>query len=271
MYRILVCFHTTPNPDLLSEDEWIAGSRTGAVDTDYLKKELSAYDESALELSCRFADACGADVPCQLCAVTIADGGGDRFLQMLAAVGFAQTDRIAIPDETARVSLSSEQTAGLLYSYIKQQGPFDLILCGRCSSDGSMGKAPLLLAEALGMRCITQVTNVTPADGSGIKVIHDTDTGVRETIWHEAAVLVIGNAADTYLRVPTLRARMQHKGQRIGLYDSAALMPQERAAGAVLRFMEPVLQKRDAVRIDVSDPAEAARIMRSYFETWMNE
>mgnify|MGYP004531527751 FL=1 len=71
--RILNCFHTIADLDLLSEDDWISDSQSGCIDTCYLKQILNCYDESALELSCRLRDACTAsEISCECTAVTVA-------------------------------------------------------------------------------------------------------------------------------------------------------------------------------------------------------
>ena len=273
MTRTLTCFHISVDLDMLSESEWTSGSTSGYIDTCYLKKSIPCYDESALELTCRFSDQCsskGLDHSCT--AVTASEKSGDRFLETLAAVGFAQTDRIHLQDDSERTALSSEQLSKLLFSYIQKQEPFDLILAGTQSADGNQGKVPLLLAELLNIRCITQVTDFSPVDEDHAFVSYYRDDALCEETVSYPVLLVIGNSADTYLRVPTLKQRMKSKKQPIGVYDPAALCPESDMAGGgriTLCSMEPSIQKRETTLIDGDDPLENAAIMYEYYKKWI--
>lgn len=271
--KLLVCFHATADLDMLSESEWISGSASGCIDTSYLKKTLNCYDESALELACRFGAQCSADEKeCSLTAVTAAETKANRFLETLAAVGFSQTDRIHISDgeETA---LTSERLSSLLYSYIQKQNAFDFVLCGEKSADGYQGRTPLLLAELLGIRCITQVIGFQPADYGQISVEYYRDDALcRETI-KAPALLVIGNAADTYLRVPTLKQRMQSKKQPVTVYGTEELLSscdKTLESHDTLCAMAAEIPTRDAISIDGSNPKEAAEAMFNYYKKWVN-
>ena len=97
--RILNCFHTIADLDLLSEDDWISGSSSGYIDTCYLKQILNCYDESALELSCRVREASiSSDISCECTAVTVSDQKAKSFLERMAALGFTGTDLIQLDD-----------------------------------------------------------------------------------------------------------------------------------------------------------------------------
>ncbi len=275
MTRILTCFHFSVDLDMLSESEWISGGTSGYIDASYLKKEIPCYDESALELACRFSDRCSSrGLDCVCTAVTASEKSGDRFLETLAALGFSGTDRIHLQDDRQRTALSSEQLSGLLFSYIQKQEPFDLILAGAQSADGNQGKTPLLLAELLNIRCITQVTDFSPVDEGHALVSYYRDDALCEETVSYPVLLVIGNSADTYLRVPTLKQRMKSKQQPVGVYDPEALCRGSDLAGdgrITLRSMEPVIQKRDTILVDGDDPSENAAIMYEYFKKWITQ
>lgn len=271
MIKLLVCCHAAAELDMLSESEWISGSASGYIDTGYLKETIGCYDESALELACRFSDQCAAmNDACSLAAVTAGTKSSGRFLETLAAVGFSQTDRIHLSDDQEEKALSSERLSLFLSSYIQKQEPFDLILCGEQSSDGYQGRVPLLLAEHLGIRCITQVTSFQPeADGRvAVSYVRD-DALCRETIT-PPALLVVGNTAGTYLRVPTLKQRMQSKKQPVTVYEPGELLSGPGAPeSCVLSAMTAEIPTRDAVQADGSDPQKGAEILYDYYKKWV--
>lgn len=275
--RLLNCFHTIADLELLSEDDWISGSGSGHIDTCYLKQILNCYDESALELACRFRDAACSSVPvCSCTAVTVSADNNKTFLELLAALGFTDTHLISLRDPTSMETLSSEKAVALLYAYIQKQVPFDFILTGAQSGDGSQGKVPFLLAEYLGIRCISNVTDIRPVSETSVSVISHLDSEIREETVSGPAVLVIGNVVGTYLRVPTLRQRMQSRHQEIAVFHEDSLCS-EMSAGQYLSSeeniqllnIEPVIQKRTSEIVNGSDPDEAARILYDHYKKWV--
>lgn len=268
--RILNCFHTIADLDLLSEDDWISGSQSGYIDTCYLKQILNCYDESALELSCRLRDACAAsEIPCTCTAVSVSEQKAKPFLERMAALGFTGTDLIQPDKGTLTEHLTSERTAGFLYSYIKNQQNFDFILTGTQSGDGSQGKVPFLLAEYLGIRCISNVIDIHPVSKDSLFVTSQRDAVICEETVTSPAILVIGNIAGAFLRVPTLRQRMQSKGQEICIYSESGLPPSVSDDTVRLLCIEPVLQQRDSEVFEDTDPSEAARVLFDYYKKWI--
>lgn len=268
--RILNCFHTIADLDLLSEDDWISDSESGYIDTCYLKQILNCYDESALELSCRLRDAYASlEILCECTAVTVADQKARPFLERMAALGFTGTDLIQINENSLTEHLTSERTAGLLYSYIKKQQDFDFILTGTQSGDGAQSKVPFLLAEYLGIHCISNVIGISPVSEDSIFVTSQGDAEICEETVHAPALLVIGNIAGTFLRVPTLRQRMQSRNQEIKFYPESDLPAAVSDDSVRLLGIEPVLQQRDSEVFEDNDPSEAARVLFDYYKKWI--
>ena len=54
--RIVVGFKVTPDYEALRPSDW-AGAATGGLQTRYVRRILSCFDESALELALRLRDA----------------------------------------------------------------------------------------------------------------------------------------------------------------------------------------------------------------------
>lgn len=207
MIKVLVCFTTVPQMELLSEEEWSSGCRSGIIDTSGLKQELNSYDESALELTCRFADDAASMGLCvSKNAVTIGPHISEQQLKTIAALGFSRTDRICCehPD-----TMDSEMAANILKDYILKSENYDLIIMGSQSSPGNSSQTPFMLSEALGFHCISQVTNYQPIDDKSLCVCHKLDGGECAEDLLYPAVLTIGTVASSYLRVPTLRDRMK--------------------------------------------------------------
>ncbi|MGI6056997.1 MAG: electron transfer flavoprotein subunit beta/FixA family protein [Bilifractor sp.] len=213
MIKVLVCFTTVPQMELLSEDEWSSGCRSGIIDTSGLRQELNSFDESALELTCRFADdAASMGLYISKNAVTIGSRASEQLLKTIAALGFTHTDRICCENPE---TLDSESAARILKEYILESESFDLIIMGSQGSPGNSRQTPFMLSEALGFHCISQVTRYQPIDERSLRICHTLDGGECTEDLLYPAVLTIGTVASTYLRVPTLRDRMKVPKDRI--------------------------------------------------------
>lgn len=283
MVNLLTCFHTLSDPDVLSEKEWIEGCKTGAMDFSYIRKTVNCFDESALELACRFRDM-GEENTTALTAVTIGDKTDESALRTLAALGFVHVARIDTGTENGTENLTSEETANALVSWIKRQAnpalsmPFDLIITGQRSGDWNQAKVPMLIADQLGIRCLSNVTGFIPSDDKGAVVRWLMDDAVCSAYIEYPAVMSIGDVSGAFLRVPTLRQRMKSKQQPVDISmvctdyldeDQKTSVPSIRPVDLIA--MEPLVESRDAVIIDNTSVDEASDTMLSYFREWIEE
>lgn len=217
-----------------------------------------------------------SDINCECTAVTVSEQKARPFLERMAALGFIGTDLIQLNENTQAEDLSSEKTAGLLYSYIKKQPTFNFILTGLQSGDGAQGKTPFLLAEYLGIRCISNVTGISPVSDGVVFVTSQRDTEICTETISSPALLVIGNVAGTFLRVPTLRQRMQSRSQKITFYDESELesfsekeLNLNKANSIRLTGIEPILQQRESEVFKDVDSSKAARVLFDYYKKWI--
>lgn len=271
MAHLLTCFHTLADPDVLSEKEWIDGCASGSVDFSYIRKTINSFDESALELSCRFRDL-AKDGEAILSAVTIGDKTNETALRTLAALGFGRVVRIDAEVE----SLTSEGVADILACWIEARNSetgnasfFDLIITGQRSGDWNQAKVPVLIADQLGVKCFTNVTGFAPADDNGAIVTWLTDDAACTAYVSYPAVLSIGDVSGAFLRVPTLRQRMDSKKQTV----EVIMADNDKGGDCCIRSkdMKPVVERREAVFIDGTDAEAAADSMLLYFTKWMEE
>ena len=267
---ILVAFQIIADPDKLDEQDWVTGCENGRLDFSYIKKAVNSCDESALELACRFRDMSEEEVT--LSAVTIGDKTADSVLKTLIALGYDEAVRLSTDSLPDQDTITSEYVAEAIACQVRNHGGYDLILTGRQSGDWNMGTAPLQLADRLGYLCLTNVTGIDADSDCIARVTWETDDEVCTAGITGPAVLAIGLASGTYLRVPTLKQRLATKQKGIGTIDITELMglkPHEQYV--LLKKMTPVIEKRDPVIIEGDDPAAAAETLHKYYREWMNE
>ncbi len=202
--------------ELLSEEDWTV-NENNLVDTGFVKTVWNCFDESALEMMLKLSDLSeGFGVDIQLEAMTVGNRICDKYLKTLYALGFRNAVRIETEEE---LLFQPELTAGLIAEYWSRYGSQDVIVMGQKSADGCNGKIPLLVAEKLGWACVTQVMEIIPVDETHLKVVSRTDDGQITRIVPIPCVLVVGDAAKGYLRVPTLKERMSRGKRPVELYD----------------------------------------------------
>ncbi len=267
MIKVLNSFKSVPDLDKMPAADWAAGAESGQIDTSYLKSIINCYDESALELTLRFNDkAVSEGLDCFLGAVTAGDRIAEKTLKTLAALGFAGTDRIVSGEE---LTFRPELTASSLLTYARKKGSWDMIVMGVQSADGCNKKIPFLVAEGLGMTCISQVVNFVPEGDKACRVTYMRDGARCEEVVELPLLLAVGDVPSTYLRVPTLKQRLATKMQVIGQYDAAA-GPAE-FNESTLQKVELIDQTRAGALIDGMDAAEKAeKLYRDYLKGVMN-
>ena len=208
--NILVCFITVPDLEMLDSRDWVVDKNL-QIDTAFLKPALNIYDESALEIALTLSDASeSVDVPVKLTALTIAGPGATSVLKTLNALRFNRVVRIDSLDD---LRFKPMTVASVLNRYVREQEPQDVLLLGRQAAIGDNAKTHLLAAEMLGWPCITQVAGIELLDANHLTVTHRMDDGILRQRLQTPCVLSVGDAPNTYMRVPTLKDRM-HYGKR---------------------------------------------------------
>ena len=212
--EVLVCCRIIPDLDCLSESDWVVREH-GQIDTGFVRTMVNPYDESALELALRLADA----APSRIAALTIGGPQADRFLKTLLALRFDPAVRIEARGDWR---FCPDGVAALIAAYVAAGPPRDLLVLGRQSGDGDNGKTPLLVAERLGWPCITEVVRFEPAGEGRLRVTSQQDGGLLVQVVRLPLVVAVGNVAGSALRVPTLKSRMQSNQKRVEVIDGRA-------------------------------------------------
>jgi len=261
--NILVCFIAAPELDKLIDEDWVI-DKTLQIDTSFLKPVLSSYDESALELALKLSDASEEiQVSVTLTALTIAGTTATAILKTLNALPFKQVVRIDSHDD---FRFRPRAIASILSQYVFKHAPQDVLFLGRQSSVGENAKTHLLVAEMLGWPCITQVTGVELVDENHLLVTSQVDDGqIRQQI-QTPCVLSIGDAPNTYMRVPTLKDRVLYGKRPIEILSTTDFqLPDETEA---LMDLKIISHERQGIFIEKETPEQKAREL---YEVYLKE
>ena len=252
--NILVCFTTTPEVETLTDEDWVIDKNL-QIDTSFLKPTLNSYDESALEIALTLSDTSeSAKVPLELSALTIAGSGARPILKTLNALRFKRIVRI---DSHEDLRFRPMAIASILSQYVLKRAPQDVLLLGRQTSIGENARTHLLVAEMLGWPCITQAIRIELVDRNQLTVTSQTDDGQLWQRVQTPCVLSIGDAPNTYMRVPTLKDRMDYGKRPI---ETLSIEDFELADETEeLIDLEVIHHRRAGILIEGKGPEEKAR------------
>jgi electron transfer flavoprotein beta subunit len=232
--KIVACIKRVPDTEARLK---IAG---GAVDTAGVKFIISPYDEYALEAGFRLRDAQGGG---EVVAISVGEPTAAEQLRSALAMG---ADRaILLKGQT---SIDGLATAKALAAELRDAGA-DLILLGMKAVDNDQQQTGPMLAEVLGLPCITAASDIAIEDGK--VVCHREIEGGVEVVEASLPAVVTLTKGEHEPRYPSLKGIMAAKkkpleekdaqmgASRINIKDLTP--PSERPAGRI------VGQGRDAV------------------------
>ena len=190
---------------------------------------LDPGDEFAVEASLQLVEAHGGEVTLVSMGPEVATGALRKGFSMGAGGGVLVTD----PALRGADALAT----GRVLSAAVGRSPFDLVLAGVESTDGSTGTLPMTVAELLGVPSVTFARKVEVEDGA-LRVERQTEAGYDVvTSPLPALVTVTGSAAEP--RYPTLKGIMAAKSkplEQLALADlglsEADVAPTQRVTSA---------------------------------------
>ncbi|MHC1758981.1 MAG: electron transfer flavoprotein subunit beta [Negativicutes bacterium] len=116
-------------------------------------------DLNALEAALKLKDTVGGSVTVVSMAPKMAEG----MLRRVCAMG---ADRLVMLSDTAFAGSDTYMTAFTLKSAVEKLGGFDLILCGRRTTDGETGQVGPETAALLNIPCATNCVEIKVLDGA---------------------------------------------------------------------------------------------------------
>jgi electron transfer flavoprotein beta subunit len=164
-----------------------------------VKPVIGQYEEFALEAALKIKDTTGGKI------TTLSLGNNFVRDVIKKALAVGSDELILLEDETFEGG-DSWSTANALAMAIKKIGEYDIIFCGRQSSDWDAGQVGLGIAEILGIPAVTLARKVEVIDGKAKveRVIPDGYQVIEVTL---PAVIVLTSGLGA-LRYPTLKGIM---------------------------------------------------------------
>ncbi|GGU76501.1 electron transfer flavoprotein subunit beta [Streptomyces albospinus] len=204
--RIVVCVKYVPDA---TGDRHFAEDLT--VDRDDVDGLLSELDEYAVEQALQIKEA--NDDEAEITVLTVGPEDANDALRKALSMGADKAVHVEDDDLHGTDALG---TSLVLAKAIEKTG-YDLVVCGMASTDGTMGVLPALLAERLGVPQVTQLSEVSVADGK-VTGRRDGDTASEQL---EAALPAVVSVTDQSgeARYPSFKGIMAAKKKPVESLD----------------------------------------------------
>lgn len=240
--EILVCIKQVPDDSVeIGYDAALGGPALDGV-----TPVVNAFDTYALEMATRLKETVGG----QVTVVSIGDNSVKNSLKNCLAVGadkawLIKDDQAAALDP-AGVAKTLAKAKADLESDTGQN--FDMIFCGRESTDYASAQVGVMLADELHLPCVTNVVAVEQTE-NGMAIKQETEEGYHRVECGTPCIVTI-QKPNYDPRYPTIKSKMAARKKPIGeltpVKDAGSSMevvkvygPAKRAAGVKIKTDDP--------------------------------
>lgn len=186
----------------------------GAIVEDGLQYVINAWDENAVEASVQLKENNGAET-------TLVSIGGEDNTDMIRKCYAMGIDNGIHIDDPALDKADSFVFAKVLQK-VYEKGDYDLVITGKQAQDTDSGQTGIILAEVLGVPCVSNVIDIEVVDDQHVKVSRLGDAGTEIVEVELPAVVTVSDSINEP-RLPAMRGIMMAKKKKIQVMDLAAL------------------------------------------------
>lgn len=206
--KIAVCIKQVPGTNKVEVDPV-----TGVLKRNGVESKMNPYDLYAIETALRLKERCGGEVRVITMGPPQAEAVIYEAFSMGADEGYLITDRAFAGADVLATSRAISQG-------LKKSGEFDIIICGKQSTDGDTAQVGPEISEYLNLSSVTNVTEVIDADSLGITVKRSLPVAV-ETVRLTFPCLISVDK-DIYIpRLPSYLKKQATKDRKINVFTLA--------------------------------------------------
>ncbi len=213
--EMFVCIKQVPATNRVLVDE-----RTGVLKRDGVESKMNPYDLYALEAALRLREARGGRVAVGTMGPPQAQAIIREAFMMGADEGFVFSDRRLGGADVLATSYALSQG-------IRCAGDFDLILCGRQTTDGDTAQVGPAVAEHMGIPHAAWVSRIEVI-GAGVTAVQQLQD-VVETVWLPFPCLLTVERDIAAPRLPSLKAERAVRDRPIAVLGLDAFLDRDPA------------------------------------------
>lgn len=239
--KILVCLKQIIDPEVPTRDFAIDPVKREA-ERGSANLVTNIFCENALETALQFRERTG-DVK-----ITALSYGPDTAEESLRKAVAMKADGATLITNEGNPNPDPLTIARVLAAAVRKLGGFDLILIGRESGDWGSGQTGGLLAEELGLPCISFADGIESAGGK-LRIRRQTDSGWELLEANPPVVLTISNNEHNVPRIPKIRDVMMSHRQPLTKWtvgDLGVDVAETNAGDSYYQVAELFIPKREA-------------------------
>lgn len=242
--QILICVKQVPDDSV----EIRLDNKVNKPNLNGVSLVANAFDTYALELAVRFMEANGGNVS------VLNVGAEDSINTLKNCLSVGAKEAFFVKDDSY-ADLDALSAADVLANAIRKietdKGQkFDLILCGKESTDEINGHVGAMLAEKLGTGFVGGAIEVNLKDG-GIQINQETEEGYNVVSLGTPAVVTVSKP-EYDPRYPTIKNKMASRKAVVPTYSAAEIGELTQAKVRLVEYVEP--PKREAgIKIQEKD------------------
>lgn len=195
--NILVCLKQILDPEIPARDFRIDSTKREA-ERGTANLVTNIFCENALETALQFRE---NGVEAKITVLSFGTATAEDVLRKALAM---KADSAALVINDGNPNPDPFTVANVLAAAIKKLGNFDLVMVGREAGDWGAGQTAGLIAEELGLPCVSFVDNVKAANGN-LHLKRQTDSGWELLEAETPIVVSITNDEHNVPRIPKVR------------------------------------------------------------------
>ena len=213
--NILVCLKQILDPEIPARDFRIDPTRREA-EQGSANLVTNIFCENALETALQLRERTGD------AKITVLSYGQPTAEDSLRKALAMKADAAALVLVEGNSNPDPLTAARVLSAAIRKLGSFDLIMTGREAGDWGAGQTGALIAEELGLPCVSFVDSIESAGGA-LKLKRQTDTGWEIVEASPPVVVTVTNDEHNVPRIPKVRDVMMSYRQPLTKWTLAEL------------------------------------------------
>ena len=196
--KILVCIKQVPGTTAVEVDE-----ETGVLKRDGVESKMNPFDLFAIEQALTLREQYGGSVD----VLSMGPGQASAVLREAIYMG---ADRGILISDRSFAGADVVATSYTLSQGIRKAGEYDLILCGKQTTDGDTAQVGPETAECLGIVHVANVERVIGVDEKDMLVLENQENYQRELKVQMPCLLTIEKDANTP-RLPSYKRKREVK------------------------------------------------------------
>jgi len=235
--NIVVCLKQILDPEIPARD-FKVNAQSREAERGGANLVTNIFCENALETALQIRDAHGGKIT----AITVGPEGAEDVLRKALAL---KADDAVLVVNPAAGNPDPLFVARTLAAAIRKLGDAEVVMVGREAGDWGAGQTGGLLAEELGLPCISFAESLEPAPGGGMRVKRQIDSGWEIMDAATPVVLTITNHDQNVPRIPKTRDVMQSYRKPLAKWTLAELDVDPQTANAYFDVAELFIPSKE--------------------------